>query len=251
MKTLFSKLGVNGLVVFSVLCALCFLNACGASSDDEATSDEPGTAAEAEDGARAALDTTMLILSDILSGESASVSAPAGLERSGPPEREMTITETSSCSGLAAGTPSGGTSFTIYGTDLSTGGSGYCTISTEGIPDAGDDASVTRLSCSDFNAAEAFNYVSLDGSLGLALSTYESSASRVRIMVTVGTNDLLMGFLQDGSTKLCEIKINITETATINVYESSIESTTEYDGCISVCDAPFELSGTDTEYYYF
>lgn len=250
-QILFSKLGINVLVVFSVLCASCFLNACGASSDDGATSDDPGTSEEAEDGANAALETTMLVLSTVLSGEEGSLNAPAGLVRAGPTVREMTVTETDECDGIAAGTPSGGTSFTIYGTDFSTGGSGYCTISTEGLPDAGDDASVTRLSCSDFNAAEAFNYVSLDGSLGLALSTYENSADRVRIMVTVGTNDLLMGFLQDGSTKLCEIKMYITETATINVYESSIESTTEYDGCISVCDAPFELSGEDTESYYF
>lgn len=236
-----------------VLCSLCFLSACGGSGSDDGDDGADGTdisTSEAEDTAGAALETTMYVLSTVLSGE-ASVSAPVGLVKAGPTIREMTVTETSSCSGIAAGTPSGGTSFTIYGTDLSTGGSGYCTISTEGIPDAGDDASVTRLSCSDFNAAEAFNYVSLDGSLGLAMTTYENSADHVRIQVLVGTNDLLMGFVQEGSTRLCEIKMYITETANIYVYEDSIESTTEYDGCISVCDAPFELSGTDTEMYYF
>jgi hypothetical protein len=107
------------------------------------------------------------------------------------------------------------------------------------------------LNCTDFNGAEATNYVSLDGSLGLMLTTYDYSETRVRISVTVGTNDFLMGFVQEGSTRLCEIKMYITETATIDIDDNSIASTTVYDGCISVCDAPFELSGEDTETYYF
>lgn len=256
MKHFIPRFRFNLLWFLFVALGLCFFSACGGSgSDDEGDdgdSSEDISTSEAEDTAGAALETTMYVLTEVLSGEEASLSAPTGLVRSRPPMREMTITETSSCSGVAPSPVSGGSSFTIYGTDLSSGGSGSCTVSIEDLSEAGMSTIYAVLSCSDFNGAEVTNYVSLDGSIGIAISDYSSSYSNeVSIRAAVGTNDFLMGFIQDGSTRLCEIKMHIIEIVTVTVGESSASATTEYDGCISVCDAPFELSGSDTETYTF
>lgn len=252
MKILFSKLTLTILVGSIIIGGLCFLGACGSSSGDEETSDEPGTSTEAEEGAEAAVNTTLLVLSQALSGENASLSTPHAATSSHSLPKSLTVTEASSCSGVAPSPVSGGSSFTVYGTDLSAGGSGSCTVSMEDLSGAEMNAIYAVLSCSDFNGAEATNYVSLDGSIGIALSDYDTSGENAAsIRAAVGTDDFLMGFVQDGSTRLCEIEMYITEIVTITVGESSASSTVEYDGCVSVCGSAFDLSGSDSETYTF
>ncbi len=237
-----------------LICFLVLTVSCGASTGDDDSSDDTttGTSTNAEEGASAAVTATMTVLTTILGGdESVSVIPPSLFYNLKEIPRTLTVSETSACAGAAASN-TGGSSLILYGSDLDANGSGSCTLTSYMIDSEIGEGSTGYLYCDSFNGAEATNNVTLDGNLGILVSNVLSSdENAISMTVGVGTQNLTMGFIQDGSTKLCDIKLSLYETAVIDIQDTYAIMTTETSGCISVCDAAFTITGSESETIYF
>jgi len=243
MKTLLS-------IVFIMLIAL---SGCGGSTGT--STDNTSTTTDASNAATSTVETTMLVLNAIFGGEDASVSvAPTTLHDldnipdAGISPKSMTVTEaTTDCSGISSSAISGGSTLSVQGSDLASDGSGSCTVTTAGFSE-GDNYqdSSANLSCDSFSGGSATNYVTLDGNLGISVSSVDADDVFV-INAAVGTTDLLMGFIEDGSTKLCDVAMLVYERVTITIGEESATSESTLYGCMSICGTSYDVSGSETQ----
>ena len=239
------------LILFFCITLISF-SGCGGSSNSG--TGNTATDEDAENAATSTVETTMLVLNTILGGEDASVSAPLKALRESDviPDtiiapKDITVTEaTSECTGTPVTSISGNTS-TIQGSDLAADGSGSCSVTTQGFAVANNyEGSEAYLSCDSFSGGSTTGYATIDGTMGMEVAITEAG-NGFYITAAVATTDLLMGFIEDGSTKLCDIKMLITEVVHIEIGESSATSESTTSGCLSVCGSSFNVSGTETQ----
>ena len=197
----------------------------------------------------------MLVLNTILGGGDASVSVPPTslheldlLSDIKVSPKDISVTAaTDTCAGAAPTTISDGNTLTISGTDLASDGSGSCTVRTEGFSE-GDSysGSIANMSCDSFSGGSATGYATMDGNIGMSATITEASNSFI-ISAAIGSTDLLMGFIEDGSTKICEVKMIVYENVEISVYDDYATSSSQLSGCLSVCGTSYDVSGTETQ----
>lgn len=247
------------IFLIGVLAVQISFSGCGSSSDedsDSTTSDSgttttaEATSTDAEQSAEATSATVATLLSTVLGGSSSSLSAPTLLYASSSPE--ITVTPTSSCPEYSYTTPSGA-SATIYGTDLSSDGSGSCTVAVDLYNDTFQEGTTAVLSCDSFSGGSATSYVTIDGELGFGFNSIETSADGDSFGFTVGvySRDLLFSFIENGATKLCSVVLRLYENDSITVGTDSVRVDSEMSGCLSVCDSPFSVSLDNVQTFAF
>ncbi|MBI2343265.1 MAG: hypothetical protein HYV02_02835 [Deltaproteobacteria bacterium] len=201
---------------------------------------------------------SLMSASASLSLPSLSLSIPKGVSLILPSKKAITVTTATSCSEPAfSGDTGTSTVATILGTDLSSDGGGSCQIKASSI-DLGSLAGQTViLNCDAFNGGSSLNNMSMDGKLGILIEETTSTSASVQIKTTVSTltsslsEEFLLGFIENGSTKICNMTIDFEETVTITVGTSSATYSDSVSGCISACDQAFNLSGTKTGSFTF
>lgn len=262
MKNRLKASQILNIVILLAVLGLFGICGCGGGSGvDEGGGDGGGggggsgtaiTEAKAQDVSDGTIKAVLAVVSRLLGIDLAvNESKPMGLSalsKAMPVSKTISVTESSStCDGGSIAPVYESQSFTIYGSDLATGGSGSCRI------DFANEVSDIRmtisslLDCLEFNGAEATDNVSLDGTISLFVETTSFGDSGITAVANSWTPSLLVGFIQDGSTKVCEIVMNITQSVNVVMDAQSATANSSISGCISVCDAGFDVSGSETQ----
>lgn len=248
-------MGFYRVMVVAFFLALIPFSGCGgdsSSSDDTTTTttdEEPVTSDSAEDVTQAAVQASLAAVSGVSSANLSEV--PPALKAARAlmpnPKRAITVTEAlSECESSFAIPTLSGASITVSGADLGSGGSGSCTVTLDTF-DLGElDRAESVLSCDSFTGGDATANVTIDGDIGMSYSS-GFTADAEGGGVTIYTPGLLMGFIENGSTRICEIVMDINEVIVIAIEDDSITAGSATTGCISVCGESFTVSGHEEQ----
>lgn len=138
---------------------------------------------------------------------------------------------------------------TINGTDIDPAGSGSCTIKGETSDLGGTEQFDILLECDSLNGGATMDHVTLDGKIGVIVQAYTGEGDSASVTVYVGSDDLIIGFQESGSTKICDVELGMSETFTFTVYDTYMTHSNTVDGCLSVCGSAYETSGTRSGTY--
>lgn len=249
-------MGFNRVIVVVFFLVLIPLSGCGGGlsgddteTDDTGTDEEPVTSGGAEDVTQAAVQTTLAAVSGVSSASLSEVPPALKAARALMPNPKKAITVTdalSDCESFSSIPTLSGASITISGADLGTGGSGSCTVTLDTFTLGDLDRAEAVLSCVNFTGGEATAFVTIDGDIGMSFSS-SFTADVEGGGVTIYSPGLLMGFIENSSTRICEIIMDINETVVITTSDDSITATSSTTGCISVCGESFNVDGTETQ----
>lgn len=160
----------------------------------------------------------------------------------------ISVTEANFCTGgslenLSTLTPLG--TATMNGSDLGSDGRGTCSVKVYG---SNDDATylLTDLVYTEFSGGSATDNVTMDGEIQLSMIMTQSG-NHISLRGWMLADSILVGFIEGSSTRVCEVNpLNISQTSTYDMSESSVTYTSEFGGCMKVCDSFFDVSGTSS-----
>lgn len=141
-------------------------------------------------------------------------------------------------------------SATMNGSDLGSDGRGTCSVKAYGN-DGDATFLLTDLMYNEFSGGSAMDDVTLDGEMQLSTSLTQS-VGNVQVTGTMKADGLLVGFLEDGSTRVCEASpLEIQQNSNYQISGNSVSYTTQLSGCMKICDSAFDVSGTDSGSFTF
>lgn len=151
----------------------------------------------------------------------------------------LTATSTSSCSeGSTTAVWGSAVDLVVTGASIVSGGSGTVHFQADGISTSFE----ALMTFDSFNAGDNTLNMTFDGMIGSTVTT-TSAGSQVTITGTLTSNDFIIGFIQNGSTKICDVVVNILDTAIITDHGTSVTFTESTSGCVSVCNFAFTIGG--------